>query len=168
MRQIGCGLVRNRRLWRPRLIGLCIVSLGSIVRRSRRIVIVQCVWVSSEIWAYPRKHVRNSRSVGRSVWPSIARGAGIGLASAEIAGPTSLQAAGHDGRSAAGIAGRSCESVGSRSAEASARRLCGVAREAAARCCALSAGRNSQPHDNQRDRGETLHENILRLFAYFV
>ena len=169
MRQARRGLVGTRRRWLPLVCRLCIVSLRCVVRRSRRIVIAGCVWVSIEIKAYPcRKHVWNSRSVVRLVWPSIARGAGIGSASTEIARTTSLQAADHDGRCAAGIAGRGGESIGSGRAEASARRLCGVAREAAARCSPLSAGRNRHPNDNQRDRGETIHEDMLRLLRHFV
>jgi len=33
------------------------------------------------------------------------------------------------------------------------------------RCTPLSAGWRRDPRDDQRDRGETLHENILRLFG---
>jgi hypothetical protein len=43
-----------------------------------------------------------------------------------------------------------------------------VAREASARYGALGAGWKRNSNDNQRNRGETLHEDILRLFAHCV
>jgi hypothetical protein len=45
--------------------------------------------------------------------------------------------------------------------------LSGVAREVAARCGPLGASRKRNPNSNQRNRGETLHEDILRLFAHW-
>ena len=167
MRQTRCGLVGNKRPWLPLFIGLCIVSLGCVVRRGRRIVIADSVWVCKEIRAYPSRYtVGNSHSVRRQVWSSIARGAGIGGASAEIAGTASLQAAACPERPVAGIPGRACESIGNRSAGTSVKSLSGVAREAAARCGPLGASRKRNPNSNQRNRGETLHEDILRLFAH--
>ena len=41
----------------------------------------------------------------------------------------------------------------------------GVARDATVRCTPLRAGWERDPSDDQRDRGETLHGNILRLFG---
>jgi hypothetical protein len=150
----------------PLINGRCIVSLRCVVRRSRRIVIAECVWVSHEIRTHPsRKHVGNSGSIGRSVWSSVVRVAGIRCASAETAGPNSVQAACRDGRYAAGIARGACESIGSRSAEASARNLSAVTREACARCTPLSANWNRYPRENQRECSQTIHGKILRLFG---
>ena len=166
MRQIGGGLVGATRRRLPLLRKLCIISLGCVVRRGRRIVIAEGVGVCKGIGPYPsRNPIGNSRSERRPVWPSIAPGTCIRWASAEIAG-NSLRAAGDAQRSVNGRVGRACGSVGNGGAEASVERLSGVAREAAAKCGPLGAGRKRNPNQNQRNRGETLHEDILQLFAY--
>jgi len=179
------GLIGRKRLFLARIRGRILVggpclvsfrnvgrSIGStVVLRIGRIVEAEVIGISEGVRTHPSitgNSVGNSRPVMRYVRPAIAPVSGIGRARQWTRGNAALETPGEAGSARGGVAAIPGRSGWSGSGEPSTGHPCGMTREASVRRSTLGAGGQHNKHQNQRNRGEALHKDILRPNAIYA